>query len=550
MDPRSSSSFAASAGLFARAMVVGLGQVCLCPSGLVGATFVVAVALLSPRAAGLTLLGALAATAWPFWRQQDARLLASGWYGANGALWGLWSSWFVADHLAATLLTALGATLAAWMLDAITFQLGDAPVCLPPLSVPFVVLALFGALALPAVQSAAETIGDLWRGSGRPNSAIPWTGPKLAPWHGERLAEAWRACERGEHDQAQELFTRVVLETPDVAEAHNGLGWAAFRRGLPEDAERPFRRAIALDSRHPYALDGLGWVAFRRGRLDEAASRFAAARGGVPAWADPHDGLGWVAYMRERYREAQAHFRRALERDPAYADAMAGRGWIAIKEQQPEEARVWFESAVATDPRSVVARTGLGWALALSGRARDGERVLLDVLSQSPTHEDALVGLAHARRQLALRGHRNVAQPVEGWALGRAFGFRGLIMAGIALAVVLWAPWAGLLGVSLAVLGAVAGAAVAGSVAFLWSDLHVQTLAVLGVLVGRSEPFGLRGLGVAVLVGMAGVAAWGVMHLVEIAVPLLAFNGVGLAYLFVRRRLTGSVKHPAVVTAG
>jgi hypothetical protein len=154
--------------------------------------------------------------------------------------------------------------------------------------------------------------------------------------------------------------------------------------------------------------------------------------------------------------------------------------------------------------------------------------------------------LAHARRQLALKGHRNAAEPVEGRALGLAFGFRALILAGIALAVVLWAPWAGLLGFGLAVFGAVAGAAVAGSVAFLWSDLHVQTLAVLGVLVGRSEPFGLRGLGVAVLVGMVGVAAWGVMHLVGIAVPLLTFNLVGLTYLSVRRWLTGRAWHPAV----
>jgi tetratricopeptide (TPR) repeat protein len=527
-------------------MLVGLGQVCLCPSSRVGVAFVVGVALLSPRAAGLALLGALAATAWAFWRQQDARLLASGWYGANGALWGLWSSWFVADPLGAALLTALGATLAAWMLDAITFPLGDAPVCLPPLSAPFVVLALFGAVALSAVHGAVETIDDLRRGRDRPIPSTPWTGPRLAPWHAERVAAAWRAYERGEHDRAQELFGRVAREAPEVAEAHNGFGWAAFRRDFLGDAEGAFRRALELDARHPYALDGLGWLAFRSGRLNEAASRFAAARGGAPAWADPHDGLGWVAYKRGRYREARAHFRGALERDPAYADAMAGSGWIAITERRPEEARAWFESAAATDPRSVVARTGLGWALTLSGRAKDGERVLLDVLRQSPAHEDALAGLAHARRQLVLRGHRNAGELAEGRALGRVFGVRALILAGVALAVVLWAPWAGLLGVGFAALGAVAGAAVGGSVAFLWSDLYLQTLAVLGVLVGRSEPFGLHGLGIAVLVGMAGVAAWGIMHVAGITVPLLAFNGVGFIYLFVRRRLTGRAWRPAV----
>ena len=54
-------------------------------------------------------------------------IVAAGWYGTNGALVGLWSSWLVTDPRGAALATVIGALGVAWLLDALVVPLGDAP---------------------------------------------------------------------------------------------------------------------------------------------------------------------------------------------------------------------------------------------------------------------------------------------------------------------------------------------------------------------------------------------------------------------------------------
>ena len=81
---------------------------------------------------------------------------------------------------------------------------------------------------------------------------------------------------------------------------------------------------------------------------------------------------------------------------------------------------------------------------------------------------------------------------------------------------------------------------VAGPVSILWFDLHVSTLALLGILVGFHEPLYLKGLAIGTILGLAGGAIWAAKHFLGIGMPLLEFNMVGLAYLSARRLLPTS----------
>lgn len=546
MVSRSWDSFVADARLLGRSLLVGLGEICLCPSAPMGAAVVAGLLLLSPWAAVLALAGGGAATLWAFVRQQDARLVETGWYATNGALAGLAAAWWVSSGAGALALTVAGAVLVAWILDRIVFPLGDAPLGLPPLSAPFVVFAVAATLALPAVRGAAEwlaPVGEappaLARAAWRSQEA--WTGAAE-----ERLEAAWRVFRGGQLGEARERFAALAQERPESAEAQNGAGWVAFRLGLLDEAERRFRRALDRDSSHAYAQDGLGWVAFRRGRLGEAWGRFAAAATALPAWADPAGGLGWIAYTRGRYREAEGHFRRALELDPAYADARRGLGWALLQEGRYEEARTWLEGAVAVEPGSPVAREGLGWALVRTRSAREGEAVFLALLSETPARPDALLGIAEARRRLALRGERRAGEPLEWTALGAWVLPVAPGLAAVGLTLVARAPWGALLGLTAAAGGALVAWALAGPAALLWTDLHLQTLGALGLLVGRAALPRLGTLVLWAVVGLAGGAVWVALGWLELSVPLLAFNLVGLASLFVLRRLSGR----AAATAG
>ena len=69
----------------------------------------------------------------------------------------------------------------------------------------------------------------------------------------------------------------------------------------------------------------------------------------------------------------------------------------------------------------------------------------------------------------------------------------------------------------------------------MWFDLHISTLALLGILVGLHEPLYLKSLAIAAILGLAGAAIWAAKHFLGIGMPLLEFNMVGLTYLLVRR---------------
>jgi len=533
-------SSVASAKFFGRATIVGVGEIWLCRSVLAGVAMLAATLLLSPRAAALAVIGGVTATGWAFALQRDARLVAAGWYGTNGALVGLWSSWLVTDPRGATLATVVGALGVAWLLDAIVFPLGDAPLALPPLTVPFVIVAFVGTLALPLARDAVERLGSPPVSAPIPGESV-WHAAPISPVVAGDVTAAWSAWRHGDYARAHTQFVALAVRAPDVAEVHNGLGWSAFKLDRYDEAERAFRRALALDPRAPAPLDGLGWIAFRRGRYADARRLFETASSVTPWWADPHDGLGWTAYMRGRYREARAHFERAIVLDAGHASALSGLGWTAFVQGDVDEARRRFEAATAEDPGLFVAQGGLGWTLARSGRAREAEGTFAAAIARFPRESGALFGLADARRRLLLTGARPTIDVRTEWSAVRAAFPAPVVVAVllVAAAVMIAAPWAGTLSILCAGAGATLSVLLAGPIALAWLDLHVQTLVPLGLLVGRVVIPSARHLLTAVLVAALGVAAWAVLHVVNVNVPLLAFNVVGLAFLAAR----GHIEH-------
>ena len=72
---------------------------------------------------------------------------------------------------------------------------------------------------------------------------------------------------------------------------------------------------------------------------------------------------------------------------------------------------------------------------------------------------------------------------------------------------------------------------IAGPSALAWLDLHVQTLAPLGLVVGRATVPSVRGLARAAAAAVAGTAVWALLSLAGVGAPLLAFNLTALGFL-------------------
>ncbi len=88
------------------------------------------------------------------------------------------------------------------------------------------------------------------------------------------LLQAWCSYHLGDLASAEKLFARVVATSPDVNDAHAGLGYTALRGGDLDRADREFSSVLARDPKDAAALSGLGFVRYRQGRSKEAAKFF------------------------------------------------------------------------------------------------------------------------------------------------------------------------------------------------------------------------------------------------------------------------------------
>ena len=517
--------------MFASAVLGGMAQLALCRGWVAGLLITACFVPFSPMACAMAVVGAAVATLWPFLRQRDMRLLETGWYGVNGALCGFLVEWHFAHPLGALVLTILAAWAAALVLDLVVFALGDAPIGLPPLTLPFLAVAVVLTLAAPRLQVGLEHL--LAEGEVTP-APLAWTPPAPDPERAELAAPAWKAYGEGDYIRAHRGFLSLVRESPERAEYWNGLGWSEMKLGNDEDAAASFGESLARDPANPYAQDGLGWLAHSRQDMALAAYRFAAARAVLPQWADPYDGQGWAMYGMGRYGEAGALFRQALERAPGLSDALTGLGWTHLRRGEAKAALPLFVQALSADPQSLAAGQGLGRALLARGFGAEAETIFRSLLGRAP---DAIRGLADARRLMLLHGDAVTADPREWAALLDLLGWKLAAVAALVLTVIVSAPQAGLIGLAVMGLGMAVTTVLAGPASLLWIDLHLQTSVMIGLLIGRTRhhPVGAR-LVLAVAVGLAGVAVWVLFHRLGGWLPLISFNLAGLAGLWWSRR--------------
>ncbi|MBF0154155.1 MAG: urea transporter [Magnetococcales bacterium] len=502
MDNRCSNSFAADAWLLIGTTLTGMAQLALCRSRLVGLVLCLCVAPFSWLACGLSLLGALVATLWPLWRQRDVRLLATGWYGVNGALCGFVVEWHFAQPLEAVVLTVLGAWVSALLLDLVVYRLGDAPVSLPPLTIPFVLVAILLTLAMPRLYAGLEQVQDLLFGQ-----AI-LAAPRSVPVEGvarmdsatiASLEKGWKIYDAGLYRHAREVFLTLAEVVPGQAALWNGVGWSELRLGHVAEAGQAFGQALRLDPRHLQALDG----------------------------------QGWTMYLRGRYGEADRLFQRAVDLDPHFADALNGLGWIALRHHEAGRSVQLFSSALAHGSNVTSAREGLGRALLASQRRAESEAVFVAMLEESGSRVAAIKGLADVRRALMLHGERMTVDAREWQAVVDFMGWRVWVVLVIAGAVLVSLPWAAVIALTLMALGMALTSHMAGPGSLLWIDCHLQTVALIGLLMGEAR-YRSRIVGLLVVVGavLTGLVVWALLHRLGFWIPLASFNVAGLLWKY------------------
>ena len=130
----------------------------------------------------------------------------------------------------------------------------------------------------------AELFGDLQR-TGNTAEADRLTAEIWRRWithasdqrANSLMQDGMELMNRGLLDQAEQVFSALIDERPDFAEAWNKRATIRFLRGDDTGSRRDIARVIDLEPRHFGALSGLGMIHMRAGDLQAALQAFEAA---------------------------------------------------------------------------------------------------------------------------------------------------------------------------------------------------------------------------------------------------------------------------------
>jgi tetratricopeptide (TPR) repeat protein len=165
------------------------------------------------------------------------------------------------------------------------------------------------------------------------------------------LAQAKALHEQGKLDEAQQLYTAVIEQMPENAEALHQYGVLQFQRGRIAEAEALMRRSVVSEAA-PLPLANLGSVLLELGRREEALAQFDAALAIDPRHLRTLIRRGNTLVELGRHVEALEIYGRAIEIAPTLLDAWCNRGSSLRALGRNQEALDSYDRALAIHSQS------------------------------------------------------------------------------------------------------------------------------------------------------------------------------------------------------
>jgi tetratricopeptide (TPR) repeat protein len=303
-----------------------------------------------------------------------------------------------------------------------------------------------------------------------------------------RLKLAESLFDGGNLDASRQIYSAIVTEYPNAAEAYYGLGRIAMAHGQVSAAGQSFRKACELfppygaahyqlaqtdrklgkvaESEQQLALyvknrtlvppvedplrDELrsldrsaasllerGIQLEQAGRLDDAISAHEKALQLDPGLMQAHVNLISLYGRTGNFQKAEEHYQAALKLNPdKYPDAYYNYGVLLMKEGKLGEAQAEFATALKINPLYADAHNDLGYVLESQGKLDDAASEYRKAAEERPDFRKAHFNLARLlvtqrRYSEAIEQLQQTLTPVDEetaaylYALGAAYGRAG-----------------------------------------------------------------------------------------------------------------------------
>ena len=211
--------------------------------------------------------------------------------------------------------------------------------------------------------------------------------------------------QRGQPDQAEALYARILALDPTLVPALYNLGNSLLAKGRHEAAATCYRRAIIAQPELPEPYNNLGSALSAQSRFDAAGQAFERAIRISPALAAAHNNLGNIRKEQDRPVDAAACFRQALALQPDYEEANYNLANLSLELGDIADARARFRRVLARRPDLAQACNNLGSVLYMQGETEAAVAWYRRALVLKPDFAEAHTNLGTVWRD------RNALQP-------------------------------------------------------------------------------------------------------------------------------------------
>jgi len=206
------------------------------------------------------------------------------------------------------------------------------------------------------------------------------------------------AFEAGDFQKALGMLGRAVRLRPDVAAFHNNLGNVLLAMGRAADASLCYVQALATKPDYVEAHLNLGNALSVVGLNGEAEAHYRRALWLRPGLPEAHNNLANSLVVRGRFEEAEAEFREALRLKPGYAEAWLNLSGALKGQEKLEEAEQCCRQALLLVPGMAEAYSNLAAVFSAAGRHQEAEQAAQEALARNPSLAEPWVALAAARQ--------------------------------------------------------------------------------------------------------------------------------------------------------
>ncbi len=160
-----------------------------------------------------------------------------------------------------------------------------------------------------------------------------------------QLSEARELGLQGEFERASEMIQAIIVEDPDVIDAHFALGNLYFNEGQFENALETFQRALERKPNDSFTVVNIANSYIQMDKLDDAERAIVNALDMMPPDSQIYLILGNIKNRKKEYQEAIIHYKKCIELNPNSASAYSALGGVYVATENLVEAESYLTAA-------------------------------------------------------------------------------------------------------------------------------------------------------------------------------------------------------------